>query len=212
MTVARALAREAGAATPGRVWFTGERTTPELAAFANELMVRYLDFNDTYFALDGGHPSDHHRGDAYVVGCARAERAGCARCDGRGVRGVLRAGRGAEALDEVHRSLAARRHRVGGWSLEGAWAGRATHRPRHLDRAHVEPGVAHLPRWEAVDVEGGFGSQLRAGRRLRSEACSEGDDGTGRAVLTPTAGLPGCSARGRRCPRLAERRTGSTRA
>ena len=58
VTVARALAREAGAATPGRVWFTGERTTPELAAFANELMVRYLDFNDTYFALDGGHPSD----------------------------------------------------------------------------------------------------------------------------------------------------------
>ena len=56
--VARALAREAGAATPARVWFTGERTTPELAAFANELMVRYLDFNDTYFAMDGGHPSD----------------------------------------------------------------------------------------------------------------------------------------------------------
>lgn len=56
--VARALAREAVGTTPARVWFTGERTTPELAAFANELMVRYLDFNDTYFAMEGGHPSD----------------------------------------------------------------------------------------------------------------------------------------------------------
>ena len=58
VALARALAREASATTPARVWFTGERTTPELAAFANELMVRYLDFNDTYFAMEGGHPSD----------------------------------------------------------------------------------------------------------------------------------------------------------
>ena len=58
VTLARELAREAVATTPGRVWFTGERTTPELAVFTNELMVRYLDFNDTYFAMDGGHPSD----------------------------------------------------------------------------------------------------------------------------------------------------------
>ena len=56
--VARGLAQQTGAANPARVWFTGERTTPELAAFTNELMVRYLDFNDTYFAMDGGHPSD----------------------------------------------------------------------------------------------------------------------------------------------------------
>ena len=58
VAVARVLAREAVGATPGRVWFSGERTTPELAVFANELMVRYLDFNDTYFAMEGGHPSD----------------------------------------------------------------------------------------------------------------------------------------------------------
>ena len=58
VALARALAREASATAPARVWFTGERTTPELAVFANELMVRYLDFNDTYFAMEGGHPSD----------------------------------------------------------------------------------------------------------------------------------------------------------
>ena len=58
VAIARELAREASAPNPARVWLTGERTTPELAVFANELMVRYLDFNDTYFALEGGHPSD----------------------------------------------------------------------------------------------------------------------------------------------------------
>ncbi len=58
VALGRALAREASAATPARVWLTGERTTPELAVFTNELMVRYLDFNDTYFAFEGGHPSD----------------------------------------------------------------------------------------------------------------------------------------------------------
>ena len=58
VAIARTLARQAASEPPARVWFTGEQTTPELAAFANALMVRYLDFNDTYFALEGGHPSD----------------------------------------------------------------------------------------------------------------------------------------------------------
>ncbi len=34
------------------------RTTPEMAAFANSIMVRYLDFSDAYKVKDGGHPSD----------------------------------------------------------------------------------------------------------------------------------------------------------
>jgi 2-methylcitrate dehydratase len=34
------------------------RTTPELAAFANGVMVRFLDYNDGYMAREPGHPSD----------------------------------------------------------------------------------------------------------------------------------------------------------
>ena len=34
------------------------RTSPEMAAFANSTMARYLDFNDAYRAKDAGHPSD----------------------------------------------------------------------------------------------------------------------------------------------------------
>ncbi|MCE2404356.1 MAG: MmgE/PrpD family protein [Dehalococcoidia bacterium] len=37
---------------------TDHRSSPELAAFANSAMVRFLDCNDTYHSLDSGHPSD----------------------------------------------------------------------------------------------------------------------------------------------------------
>ena len=42
------------------IWneFVHERTTPEYATFANAVMVRYLDMNDTYPGEGGGHPSD----------------------------------------------------------------------------------------------------------------------------------------------------------
>lgn len=38
---------------------TSEKVSPELAAFANGLMVRYFDFNDTYLSLEPAHPSDN---------------------------------------------------------------------------------------------------------------------------------------------------------
>ncbi|MEK6797632.1 MAG: MmgE/PrpD family protein [Planctomycetota bacterium] len=41
------------------VWGTNHRTLPELAAFANGAMVRYLDYNDTYLSLEPAHPSDN---------------------------------------------------------------------------------------------------------------------------------------------------------
>jgi len=34
-------------------------TTPEAAAFANGILVRYLDFNDTYLSKEPAHPSDN---------------------------------------------------------------------------------------------------------------------------------------------------------
>ncbi len=35
------------------------KTSPELAAFVNGLMVRYFDFNDTYLSKEPAHPSDN---------------------------------------------------------------------------------------------------------------------------------------------------------
>lgn len=47
-------------ALPGgaTIWGAPARVTPEAAAFANGLMTRYLDFNDTYLSLEPLHPSD----------------------------------------------------------------------------------------------------------------------------------------------------------
>ncbi|HEY2138392.1 MAG TPA: MmgE/PrpD family protein, partial [Xanthobacteraceae bacterium] len=54
--IARALALRAEAADGARVLGTARRALPELAAFANATMARYLDGNDC-FPGGGGHPS-----------------------------------------------------------------------------------------------------------------------------------------------------------
>lgn len=53
--IAARLARSATGRPGSRVLFYGTGSTVDLAAFANGLMVRYLDYND---AGGGGHPSD----------------------------------------------------------------------------------------------------------------------------------------------------------
>ncbi len=58
--VARAKAMAANDPPPAAtVWGTNHRTSPDLAAFANGTMVRYLDYNDTYLSLEPAHPSDN---------------------------------------------------------------------------------------------------------------------------------------------------------
>ena len=37
----------------------GGRTSPQWATFVNGLLIRYLDFNDTYLSLEPAHPSDN---------------------------------------------------------------------------------------------------------------------------------------------------------
>src|SRR3989442_8142578 len=54
--IARALALRADAPRGARVLGTSRRALPELAAFANAVMTRYLDGNDC-FPGGGGHPS-----------------------------------------------------------------------------------------------------------------------------------------------------------
>jgi 2-methylcitrate dehydratase len=40
----------------------GERTSPDLAAFVNGYLIRYLDYNDTYLSKEAIHPSDNLAG------------------------------------------------------------------------------------------------------------------------------------------------------
>jgi len=56
--IARAAASEITSASPSTVLISGQKTSPDLAAFANGVMIRYLDFNDTYAGSPTCHPSD----------------------------------------------------------------------------------------------------------------------------------------------------------
>lgn len=58
--IARRLAANTSATPAARTLVDSRPTSPEMAAFANTVMVRYLDANDTYQGANGsgGHPSD----------------------------------------------------------------------------------------------------------------------------------------------------------
>lgn len=56
--MARAVARRYSGMPAAGVWGCGWRTTPEAAAFANGVMLRFLDLSDTYVVKSNGHPSD----------------------------------------------------------------------------------------------------------------------------------------------------------
>jgi len=55
---ARAYAETFPLSRGARIFGSPRRAAPEVAAFANGVHVRYLDFNDTYLALEPLHPSD----------------------------------------------------------------------------------------------------------------------------------------------------------
>jgi 2-methylcitrate dehydratase len=56
--IANKLAAGVSAVRGATVMCSGVKTSPELAVFANGVMIRYLDFNDGYLSVGGGHPSD----------------------------------------------------------------------------------------------------------------------------------------------------------
>ncbi len=56
--IARELAATVSGNPAGTVLGSGQNSSPELATFANGVMIRYLDYNDGYTSLESGHPSD----------------------------------------------------------------------------------------------------------------------------------------------------------
>jgi 2-methylcitrate dehydratase len=57
-SIARRAASRVRGNPPARILGTPQQTSTDLAAFANTVLVRYLDCNDTYAARGTGHPSD----------------------------------------------------------------------------------------------------------------------------------------------------------
>ena len=56
--IAQDAVSEITSALPSTVLVSGRKTSPDLAAFANGVMIRYLDFNDTYAGSPTCHQSD----------------------------------------------------------------------------------------------------------------------------------------------------------
>lgn len=92
--MARAVAKRSSGGTPAAsVWGCTWHTTPEAAAFANGVMLRFLDINDMYRVKSGGHPSDviaavfavgeavHADGASVINAVALAYEVYCSFCD-----------------------------------------------------------------------------------------------------------------------------------
>lgn len=56
--IARKICSSVSCSNPAAVLVGGQSTTPDLAAFANGVMIRYLDYSDVYWNTGVCHPSD----------------------------------------------------------------------------------------------------------------------------------------------------------
>ena len=73
--IARKMAQPTVGPMSARVWGSQMRTTVDMAAFANGVMVRYLDLNDAWRTRDAHHPSDYLPGILAVAeACGRSGR------------------------------------------------------------------------------------------------------------------------------------------
>jgi 2-methylcitrate dehydratase len=71
-SIARRMASRVQGNPPARILGTAQESSTDLAAFANTVLIRYLDCNDAYAARGTGHPSDMISG---VLAVADAHRA-----------------------------------------------------------------------------------------------------------------------------------------
>jgi 2-methylcitrate dehydratase len=72
-SIARRMASRVQGNPPARIFGTSQETSTDLAAFANTVLVRYLDCNDAYAARGTGHPSDMIPGVLAVAGGHRMD-------------------------------------------------------------------------------------------------------------------------------------------
>lgn len=56
--IARDIAQTVTSSNPASIIGNGFTSSPDLATFANGVMIRYLDYNDGYTSKESGHPSD----------------------------------------------------------------------------------------------------------------------------------------------------------
>ena len=164
---------------PGASLLGGGRSSVEWATFVNGLLIRYLDFNDTYLSKEPAHPSDnlaavlavgeavgaerprpHHRRRAGLrdpVPVLRRRQPAQTRRRSRHLRGDLLRGRGGEA-DETRRDETHARGRP----------------RRRVQRRAAADAIGRTEHVEGLRVR-----QRRPQRRLRRDARGRGADRPG---------------------------------
>ena len=174
--VARKLAGDVTSKTSARILGTYDRSSLDMAGFANGVMVRYLDCNDSYFSPGGGHPSDmipaalavgdsvEADGRTIITAIALAYEAFCRIADhvpdNQWDQGVLSVIGAACAAGKI---LGLDEEADGPCDFAGGGAQRAP---------------ARDPDGRVVDVEGMRRRGRDAGRHLRGAAGGRGHDGT----------------------------------
>jgi len=176
--IANKLAAGVSAVRGATFMCSGVVTSPDLAVFANGVMIRYLDFNDGYLSLGGGHPSDTiasllstaeiagRSGRDLITSMVLTYEVFCRVCevlDNRGDRRGLR-----------HHHRPCRRRRCGPHTGAGAAVDHA--RDRHLRRR--QRGAQSNPRRRAVELERVRGGRSLAHGDLCGGACASPHDRT----------------------------------
>ncbi len=97
-SIARSVAGTVSSALPATVIGAGLSSSPEMAAFANGVAFRYLDYNDTYLSKEPAHPSDNfaavlaiaepmgRTGKELIVATVLAYEIQCRLCDAASIR------------------------------------------------------------------------------------------------------------------------------
>ncbi len=204
--MARAIARRYTGTPGASVWGSDTQTAPEMAAFVNGTMVRYLDISDTYLGLGGGHPSDVIAGIIAVAEATRVRRRGGHQCGGAGLRRLLQPERcgghwrtrvGSDAVCGA-RNRDRRRENVASFAgADGA---------RGIARADAEHGVTTNAAGRSLELEGLCGCQRGAQRGVRGDSRAGRFHGAGGGVrghsracgMRWAASIGGCRRRVRR--------------
>ncbi|MCP9469822.1 MAG: MmgE/PrpD family protein [Nitrospira sp.] len=96
--IAREVARSVMVPGGATIWGMEDKTSPDLATFANGSLVRYFDFNDTYLSKEPAHPSDNiaavlatgeavrASGEQVIAAIALAYEVHCRLCDAAALR------------------------------------------------------------------------------------------------------------------------------
>lgn len=91
--IVRTLASTISSSQPATILGSGQRSSLDMATFANGVMIRFLDFNDGYTGRETGHPSDaiaavlspaehvHADGKRVIMAIVAAYEAFCRLCD-----------------------------------------------------------------------------------------------------------------------------------